>query len=95
MGSGKSIIAKRVTMTEFYKKYGKHVVCMYSFYACLILSPDVSADELKMNDPVYQALNGKDSSASMIVHNYSTKAAEELLLAAVQMGRGTHQLCLN
>lgn len=84
MGSGKTSVTDSIAKTEFWAKYGRRVVV-------------IEADKVKMKDPVFIELSQLygGATASSMVHEHSTKAAEELFCSAVRMRRGMLPFSLN
>lgn len=70
MGSGKTTAVNLISSTDYWQAHASSLV-------------RVEADAFKLNDPLFQILQGVTSAAARIVHADSIAAAEELFLRAV------------
>ncbi len=70
MGSRKTTILNMLRATSFWKAHGESTII-------------VGADAFKLSDPLYHILQGITPNAAAIVHADSIKAAEELLIKAI------------
>ncbi|CAM9373289.1 unnamed protein product, partial [Phaeothamnion confervicola] len=79
MGAGKSSLLQEIVNSRFWREFGSDAVV-------------IEADRIKMAAPVFLALRkaeltGGDPGLAQYVHDFSTSAANEALLAAVNHGQ--------